>query len=461
MKFAKCLAAGALVACTAVVVAGQAQTASPAQPVSHFRVFLKTGEPLPSYGEAAIVGDRVVFTLLVGGETDLGRRYQLVDLPTDEVDLDRTVAYANSVRGAHYAATRGEADYAEMAAEVSRALDELPLLTDAAARLEVAERAQDRVRDWSRRSYGYRADEVDVFEGLFALVLAELRADAGITQLSVELSSRSLPRAIEPLKPGPDTAESVRLALSAASAADTGADRLAILEAAEAVLVQAGVEGGLVDEVRTRLAAEHAAEEAYEALANDLVGMADTALGRGDPDAVSSLIVELETRDAALGRMRRRLVRDLGRQLELKLAATRAYRAALDHYEAVRPALLGYERRVRPVLSGIDGLRPVIEAVREMRFTAYDRLLTAANRIAGLQELLESITPPEDLSDVHATLTSAVHLAREGIARRRVAAATTTSASGREAASAAAGALLLFQQARSDLVARLFPPKPQ
>jgi hypothetical protein len=89
-------------AAAALVVVWHAAAGPPAQhapPGSTFRVFLRTGEPLPSYGEAAIVGDRVVFTLLVGGESDLRRRFQLVDLAADDVDLDRTVAYATAVRG--------------------------------------------------------------------------------------------------------------------------------------------------------------------------------------------------------------------------------------------------------------------------------------------------------------------------------------------------------------------------
>ena len=453
----RCVAAVVAAVWTAVLVVS-AQTVPPG---STFRVFLKGGDPLPSYGEAAIVGDRVIFTLLVGGETDLRRRYQLVDLPTGEVDLDRTVAYANAVRGAHYAATRGEAEYSEMTADVSRALDALPAMTDATERLRAAEQAKERMEDWSRRSYGYRVDDLDALERLFDVVLAELRADAGVGQLSVELSSRGLPRSVEPLQSAPNTPESVRLALSAATAADTGADRLAILRAAEAVLADEADGAELAGQVRARIAAEEAAEGFYAALATDLVSKAEAALGRGEPDTVASLLARLGARDDELGRMRPRLVRDLGRQLNLKLTATKAYRAALDHYAAARPALLGYERSVRPALATMDGLRPVIEAVREMRFTSFDRLLAAANRITGLQELLDGITPPDDLSDVHATLVSAVHLAREAVARRQVTATTMTSASSREAASAAAGSLLLFAQARSDLVARLFPPKPQ
>src|SRR4029434_1415683 len=62
-----------------------------------FRVFLKSGEPLPSYGEAAVAGDRVVFTLMIGAE-EPGRALQLISLPLDRIDLERTAGYANSLR---------------------------------------------------------------------------------------------------------------------------------------------------------------------------------------------------------------------------------------------------------------------------------------------------------------------------------------------------------------------------
>jgi len=431
------------------------------EPGSTFRVFLKSGDPLPSYGEAAIVGERVIFTLLVGGESDISRRYQLVDLPTEDVDLDRTVAYANAVRGAHYAATRGEAEYAEMAADVSRTLDALPAMTDSHERLRVAEQAHERMRDWGRRSYGYRAGDFAALEQLFNVVLAELRADAGVGQLSVELSSGSRSPRTEPLRAAPDTEEGVRMALSAAAVAETGPERLGILEAAETVLRDSAMSGELLGAVRARLTAERAAEREYGELSRRLIGAADNALAQGDADAVNALVDELGRRDQALGRLRPRLVRELERQLRVKLEATEAYRAALDHYAKVRPALLGYERQIRPALSTLDGLRPVIEAVREMRFTSFDRLKSAGERLEGTQTLLAGIDAPGDLADVHATLVSAIHLARQAVARRQVAAATAAAASVRDAASAAAGALLLAGQARSDLVARLFPPKPQ
>ena len=80
---------------------------------SIFRVFLSDGRAIPSYGESAVVGDRLVFTLLVSA-TAGPPALQLMSLPLPSVDLPRTQRYATSLRASHYAATRGEADYAAM-----------------------------------------------------------------------------------------------------------------------------------------------------------------------------------------------------------------------------------------------------------------------------------------------------------------------------------------------------------
>jgi len=78
-----------------------------------YRVFLKTGEALPSFGEPATVGDRVVFNLIVGVVTDTPR-LQLVNLPLARIDAVRTGRYQETKRAAVYGETRGEAGYAAM-----------------------------------------------------------------------------------------------------------------------------------------------------------------------------------------------------------------------------------------------------------------------------------------------------------------------------------------------------------
>ena len=195
-----------------------------------FRVFLKSGSPLPSYGEAAVAGDRVVFTLMIGAD-EPGRAMQLISLPADRVDLERTAAYANSLRLAHYSATRGAVDYAAMTQEVQRALAEVTAVSDPKKRLELAEAARSRLMDWSLGTYGYRAAEVRQMSELFDEVITSLRAAAGERQFSLELRAGPEPRN-EPLLPLPSRAEFVRLAIEAAHAADSEDDRIAILQAA-------------------------------------------------------------------------------------------------------------------------------------------------------------------------------------------------------------------------------------
>jgi hypothetical protein len=123
--------------------------------------------------------------------------------------------------------------------------------------------------------------------------------------------------------------------------------------------------------------------------------------------------------------------------------------------------LLQYERTVRPVMSGFDGLAPVFTAVRDFKFTAYERLERAGARLAAFRKTLSVIAPPEDLADVHATLDSAMKMADHACSRRRLAMAIVSEVVDREASSAAAGALMLAALAREQLVARLYPPKIQ
>jgi hypothetical protein len=138
------------------LLSGPAAVAQDADSSAIMRVFLKTGQTLPSFGETTQVADRLVFTLVIG---DLGNspQYQLVSLPVALVDVEKTSRYGETVRAARYAATRGETDYAAMTADVSRALEDLAKTQDPKARLAIAERARQRLVEWSKGSYGYRA----------------------------------------------------------------------------------------------------------------------------------------------------------------------------------------------------------------------------------------------------------------------------------------------------------------
>ncbi len=426
-------------------------------PGTIYRVFLADGQALPSYGEAARVEDRVVFNLLIrraGAEQQL----QLVSLPLASVDMIRTAAYAESMQASYYAATRGEADYTAMTGDVRKTLDQIARTPDRAQRLQLAEQARQRLLTWSRENYRYREDDVQELVGLFEDLVNELRAESGQAAFSFDLVAGRGAAAREPLLPEPSPRESLTLAMAAARAADIAEERVAILRTAAAAAAAAGITD-LDGRVAAELNEEVRATATYRALTTEFTNRAAEALRRADVPAIDRLRTELLARDKQLGGRRPQQVAELLKELQAKLEATQAHRLALDHYAYVRASLLAYERRVRPALSGLDGLRPVLQYVRDMRSMAFERIETAVVRLVRFEQEASAVTPPDDLAAVHATLVSALRMAREAITRRRMAVVTNNVQADREASAAAAGALLLADRTRDDLVAGLYPPK--
>jgi hypothetical protein len=446
------------VAAIALVVAAAIPLHAQQTPGTTFRVFLQSGEALPSYGEAARVGDRLVFTLLLG-EDDLAPQLQLMSLPVDVVDLDRTMRYAEAMRAAHYAATRGEADYAAMTAEVQRALGQLTAIDDPARRLALAREARRRLLDWSRQNHSYRARDIATLAALFDDVIGELEVAAGTAEFALDFRAGVAVPTTEPLLPSPTRREAVALALAAARATDVVEERIAILTSAAVALDDDPGEADLRATVERELEAERTAGPEYAHLADHARKQSLNAMQSGDVAGVSAVRDAVVLRDRELGGRRPAEIRRLLDELDARLARAAAHRLALDHYALIRPTLLAYERRIRPVLSGLDGLEPILQAVADMRSTAYEQLEGASSRIGRLSDLAGRVSVPGDLADVHATLVSALHLAEQASARRRLAVATTSMTAAREASSAAAGAQLLAAQARASLVERLFPPK--
>src|SRR3954451_6993008 len=82
--------------------------AAAADEVTLLRVFLTDGTSLVSYGEPARVGDRIVFSMPTG--TAPGPPLQIVNLPAERVDWDRTDRYATNARATHYIKTQAEDD---------------------------------------------------------------------------------------------------------------------------------------------------------------------------------------------------------------------------------------------------------------------------------------------------------------------------------------------------------------
>ena len=443
-----------LVAVVTLVTPARAQLL---EPRATHRVFLKDGQALPAYGESVVVDGRVVFTLLVSGTA--GRNaMQLMSVPESSVDVERTSRYAESMRAALYAATRGESDYAAVTQEVQRALDQLKAIEDPRKRLQTAEEARRRLLTWSDEHYRYRARDIRELSALFDEVIAELRVAAGETEISLDLRAGPVDPVYERVVAPPGLRESIALALTAAKATDSAEDRVAVLRSVASLLEREPGEDDLRTSVRTELDAEIAAEREYSTLGTEAVAAADAAMRRGDIRAFATVRSAVESRDRALGRRRPQQIAAILSAIETKLESAREYRLHLEHYAAVRRDLLAYERRIRPALATVDGLKSVLAFIREMKSMAFERLEAADKRFQTTAGALAEVSPPPDLAQVHATLLSAVHMAVQATSRRRLAVAAISMPLAREASTAAAGAELLIAQTRELLIKRLFPP---
>lgn len=211
-------------------VTAAAATSAAADPAL-FRIFLKDGTALVSYGEFARVGDRVVFTMPVGEH-----RQQLATVGAGEVDWTRTDGYTYSVRAGHYAATLGESDYAFMSTRIARALTEIAQGGNPSDQLRQAEDARRELAEWPARHFGYKADEIRETLGVLDEVIAGLRAKTSSTRFDISLVAGVVPPPTVPLLAKPSLQESIAQVLRLATLADSPAERVELLRTADAAL---------------------------------------------------------------------------------------------------------------------------------------------------------------------------------------------------------------------------------
>jgi hypothetical protein len=325
----------------------------------------------------------------------------------------------------------------------------------------MAQEAQSRLLDWPKSHYGYRASEINQLASLFSDVISELKQTTSQPHIAVDLTAGPSMPSLPPPMPALSLRESIEIALTAASIADTPSDRPAILLAALSAM--AGVPGveDLSAEAARRLRLEVTADSGYAALTRQMTTLASAAMRRGDVKSLEALQIELAIRDRALGSLRPLEFKALSDQLQTMLAKTRAYREALDHWNVTGARLYRYERDVRPVLSGLSGLEPVFEHIRDSQYMSFDRVVRGLERLSSLTAIFDKVEVPPDVQDLHSTLRSVLVMAVQACERRRQVDAAPNRLVAQDAAAAASGTLLLATKVRQDLLARLTPPKLQ
>ena len=420
-----------------------------------FRIFLRDGGTLVSYGEFARVAGRVLFSVPIGEVTGADPRLQVLSIPERLVDWAGTDAYAEAVRGKRYAETRGEEDFAILTGHVTTALNQIALTPDPKRRLAMAEEARGNLAAWPSKNYGYKAGEVAQLVSIFDDALAEMRAEAGQGQFDLSLVAMTLPPPPVTLLPPPDIQTSLELAYQAATLAAEPAERTALLRTLLDALQAAPRTAVWVPPLRTRVAAalatEQKADRAYSGLLSTSIRDATVRAARGDVRGLQAIIARALRSDDALGRKRPGEMAGLLATLDLKLEEAQRVRLAQDAWTMRQNAIRGYERLISAPTERIHGFRKCLESIRSLAGPdpRFRRPLADRTRLA-LAELAR-VTPPAEAQTVHQMLTASLHMTQQAAALRSDAVSSNDITLARRASSAAAGALTLAERAGEEL----------
>jgi hypothetical protein len=440
------------------------RTSADASP--YYRLFLKDGTSIVSYGEMARVADRVVFTMPTSVSAD-NPGLQLVDIASQRVDWTRTDNYAESTRASRYLSTRAEMDFAHMSADIELALNDVVLTENPATRLEIVEKARKQLSEWPAAHYGYKQDDVREMLALMDEAILDLRVAMGGNRFDLRLTTTVLPPAkvLEPLLPLPTPQEAIEQTLAVAAITESPAGRLSLLMVAQAA----------IERDRDRLAPEWVAhtgtttaaaiahevetDRVYQALSTRMLNLAAARARVADVKGITALLPEIEARDTASGKTRPDTVAALVNAVQEHLDAARRLKLARDRWALRLPELRAYYTSVQSSVQRLLRLRSSLEDIKTLAGSTPEELNTILSTVVQVQHATSVLVPPEELRETHSLLLSATELAENAAKIRRQAVLSGDMARAWDASSAAAGALMLSARAEAELQAALRLPQ--
>jgi hypothetical protein len=429
-----------------------------AEDATLFRVFMKDGSALVSYGEFAVVADRVVFSMPTAATPN--PPLHLVDIPAGNVDWARTNRYTESARADHYLATQAESDYLKLSTDIVQTLDRVSMTYDAARRLEIVESARARLAGWPAAHYNYRSSDVLQMLQMLDEAIADLRAATGGEQFALNFSAFvQLPPVLEPLMPAPTPQQALEQVLLVARLSGSPEERKSLLASALAAFDRdaAALPETWAREMRAATRAQFDAEvrvdRSYTALTQTMMGLAQTHAKAANVKGVQTVLDRIRERDARLGGRRPDTVLALVRSVEVSLDAARQLRLERDRWSMRAPAFRRYRQEMATPFELFSRLKPSLEDIRALSGSTGATLAAIERLVAELVNAAGMIEPPSELAAAHALLVSAAQLADNAARIRREATLDGNIARAWDASSAAAGALLLGARARSEMQA--------
>jgi hypothetical protein len=457
--------AGVLMLGILLMRGGVASAAPGGADATLFRLFLKDGGTLVSYGEVARVGDRVVFSMPTGAGTP--PPLHLTTVAADRIDWPRTERYAMSARSGRYIETQAENDYTELSNQVAQTLNEVGQTDDTARRLEIVERARRALVAWPADHFNYREPDIRQLVAMLDAAIADLRIQGSRAFAFDLVAFSSPPPVIEPLMPAPTLQESIEQVLVAARMSESSADRVQLYKSALGELnrgrhdpsIPAAWVTATGAAVTQAIATEVRVERNYESLSRRMLRLADLRAREGDVHGLERLVTRVHANDSLMGNARPDVVSSLLASIDERLDAARRLQLARDRYALREPAFAEYRLAMRGPLEQFAALKAALEDIKSLAGTPPGTLRFIERAIGRLARAAGEIQPPDELIDAHALFLSAVNLAENAARVRREATLAESIERAWDASSAAAGSLMLGAKARTDMQTVLRRPQ--
>jgi hypothetical protein len=443
-----------------VLAAGLADAAGDA---ALFRIFLKDGSSVVTYGEFARTADQVVLSLPIGG-TPEAPRLHAVTLAASKVDWEKTDRAAASARYQRYVATRAEADYRQVTEDVANVLSKIAQSTDRASALAAAEQARRTLTEWPKAHYGYRQEDIQDIVGVLDSAIARLQGGASPRSFQIALVTGP-DMTLEPLAVMPSAREQLEQLLRLTRITGNASERFALLQSAVTILAAPGVAGAeatrlrrLIDEQINR---EIAIDQRYSRLTKDLMGKAGKAAAAASIRDVERVLDRIPKEDARLGSQRPEMVQALTASVQSQLADARRLRLLRDQWKSRQSVFNEYQRSVGSELLQLEKARQALESIKKLDGPAPDRLEALNRVLRGGSVRLDRLLVPEYIRSTHELVISAWRFAETAAAARLRAVTSGEIAVAWEASSAAAGALMMWSRAQKELRTLVELPKLQ
>jgi hypothetical protein len=447
----------------ALILSTSAPLVAAASSATLLRLFFIDGTSVVTYGELARVGDRVIFSLPVGGVADQPRLHA-VTLDAALVDWQRTDEHAASTRYQQFAG-RAETEYQRLTDDVAMVLNDIALSTDRTHALALAEQARRTLAEWPRTHFGYRQDDVRDIVALIDGAIARLGGTGKPMAFELSLVATAAAVPVEPMATMPTPREQLDQIIRVLQVTTGAGDRVALLRSALTLFGEGpmAVDPAAIPGIRqwldTQLQLETDVDQRYGKLTKDLMNTATRAAARARIDDVERAIERLAREDERLGRRRPQVVHALMTSLQVQLDRARRLRLLRDQWTVRRSLFRDYQQAVASELLQLVKAQPSLEAIRQLEGPEPDRLEDLRLRLSGGAARLERLRIPEYLRSTHDLLVAACRFAENAVNARSQAVLSGNLATAWEASSAAAGSLMMLARTQQELRTLLEPPQ--